>query len=324
MRYLTNSLLLILALGVTDLCAGTIYIGPGEKFERISQAEESFKDGDIVEIVPGTYNDCAVLLANDLTIRPKGWPQVKKRVRFEDVACEGKAIFVVSGDNTRIEGIEFVNARVPDLNGAGIRLQGTGLFLQDTYFLNNEHGILSGDDHDSHVVINRSTFEKNGKCPPEWGHGIYFGEVGSLKVTNSKFIATQTGHQIKSRALYTEIIGNEITDGPDGTSSYLIDISNGGTTVIEDNIMQKGPHTENNSAAICIACEGEYNRGQKVIVRNNTFTNETGNEVVFVKNLTGIAARFDNNTFSGDRTVLVEGSAVECIPEDERIDYRDR
>jgi len=37
----------------------------------------------------------------------------------------------------------------------------------------------------------------------------------------------------------TERIGNDIEDGPRGTSSYLVDISNGGTLIVENNTLKK-------------------------------------------------------------------------------------
>lgn len=290
--------------------AETIYIGAGEQFEYLSDAEKFLQDGDVVEIVPGVYNDCTIIRANDLVIRPKGWPASQDKVRFEDVACDSKAIFVIMGNNTRIEGIEFANARVPDGNGAGIRLEGASLALEDTYFYNNEMGILSGNNEESVVTINNSVFEKNGREPPVWGHGIYFGKIASLHVTNSTFFNQRTGHHIKSRALHTEVIGNTISDGDIGNASYSIDIPNGGSVIIEGNKVQKGPLSDNIVSAICIACEGEENRGRKIIVRNNEFTNDLSKRVIFVRNLTGISARLSDNQLLGNKSVLIEGPSL--------------
>ena len=43
---------------------------------------------------------------------------------------EGKAIWVIAGNDTTIENVELSGARVPDDNGAGIRQEGAGLTLR--------------------------------------------------------------------------------------------------------------------------------------------------------------------------------------------------
>jgi hypothetical protein len=76
-----------------------------------------------------------------------------------------------------------------------------------------------------------------------------------------------TGQSVTDRVTDREFVedvvvgvGMRITyrleDGPDGTASYLIDVTSGGEVVIADNVMQKGPKSENRSAAIHIAGEG--------------------------------------------------------------------
>ena len=305
MNYLHRMFLCVAMCFTCTAQAELIQVGPGEQFETLSAVASSLNDGDVIEIVPGVYRDCAVITANNLTIRPKGWSKINERVRFQDLACMEQAIFVIYGNNIWIEGIDFVNARVPDGNGAGIKYQGAYLFLQDTYFLNNEMGILTGPNINSKVFINNSVFELNGKEAPRWGHGVYVGAIGSLSVTNSTFLLQKTGHHIKSRALYTEVVGNEIKDGESGTASYSIDVANGGSVLIENNKIQKGPNSNNFSAAICVACEGEINVGKSIVVRNNIFINASGQQVAFLNNLTSIEAQLEDNQLIGDPATLV-------------------
>ena len=47
---------------------------------------------------------------------------------------------------------------------------------------------------------------------------------------DSHFSDTHEGHHIKSRALRTVLRGNDISDGPTGNSSYLVDVPNGAAT----------------------------------------------------------------------------------------------
>jgi hypothetical protein len=62
-------------------------------------------------------------------------------------------------------------------------------------------------------------------------------EVDISIVKNSHFVESREGHHIKSRAQRTEVIGNDIQDGPRGTASYLVDIPEGGSLVIEGNTL---------------------------------------------------------------------------------------
>ena len=71
------------------------------------------------------------------------------------------------------------------------------------------------------------TTARAGAC----AHAIYIENVDLLRVESSHFSNTRQGHSIKSRALRTEVIGCTITDGPDGTSSYLIEAPNGGALI---------------------------------------------------------------------------------------------
>ncbi|MFK8028164.1 MAG: hypothetical protein AB8C40_08925 [Gammaproteobacteria bacterium] len=298
-----------LCLSGVNAHAETLYVGEKEKYKTFIDVESQIKDGDVLEIAPGIYRECLIFEASNVVIRPKGWPKQEGKVRFQDVTCEDKGIFVLSGDDITVQGIEFVNARVPDYNGAGIRFEGANLLVEDSYFINNEMGVLTGKNLNSKVIVKRSVFEDNGlasiSSDVAIGHGLYVGEVASLYVFNSRFVNQKIGHHIKSRAIYNEIVGNKISDGENGTASYSIDISNGGSVLIEGNNIQKGPLSDNLGTAICIACEGGLNESKNIFVRNNEFINDTGREVVFLTNLTSTKERLENNMFKGAKVLDV-------------------
>lgn len=67
---------------------------------------------------------------------------------------QGKAIWVISGNNTMVEDIEFAGATVPDMNGAGIRAEGNNLTIRNCYFHDNQDGILTdgGNSTDHHRI----------------------------------------------------------------------------------------------------------------------------------------------------------------------------
>jgi hypothetical protein len=55
------------------------------------------------------------------------------------------------------------------------------------------------------------------------------------------------GHDVKSRARENYILYNRISDGPDGTASYEVDLPNGGLSYLIGKVIQQGPRTDNNT-----------------------------------------------------------------------------
>ena len=298
---LARSCLSMLALAMALCCVGTAWaktleVGPDQEFKAPSKAIAAAADGDVVEIAPvkDGYFDCAVLRANHLTVEGKGADVV-----LTDKTCEGKAIFVTAGNDITIRNITFTRARVPDGNGAGIRAEGSNLTVEKSRFINNENGILAADAPDSTIRILDSEFTRNGKCQNACAHGIYVGSIALLHIEGTKFFDTRDGHHVKSRAARTELIGNDIEDGPNGTSSYLVDISNGGTLIMENNILEKGRNCTNHSAAVVIGAEGLTQRTGELTFKNNRFTNDMSQETIFVRNLTATEALLTGNKLKG-------------------------
>ena len=130
-------------------------------------------------------------------------------------------------------------------------------------------------------------------------HGIYAGHAGLLRIERSRFLNQIVGHHIKSRAARTEVTGCDIADGPTGTSSFLIDIPNGGAVLIENNKLSKGPLASNKTVTIMIGAEGDTNATGAIVVRDNHFDNEQGRFTVFVRNLAAAPALLSGNVLTG-------------------------
>jgi hypothetical protein len=276
--------------------AETLLVGDGHKLKMPSEAAAVVKDGDTVQIEPheGGYFDCAVWRQNNLTIEGKG-----QNVVITDKACAGKALFVIDGNNVTIRNLTFQRARVPDKNGAGIRAEGGNLRIEHSRFVNNENGILSASNPKATLAIYDSEFIDNGKCDPVCAHGIYINQFAVLHIEHTTFRRTKQGHHIKSRALRTELIGNDVADGPDGTSSYLIDIPSGGGLVMRDNVLEKGPKSDNHSTAVSIGEEGVTQATPEITIANNQFTNDMSAQTIFVRNGTATPAMLSGNRFVG-------------------------
>lgn len=297
MKYFGVSLLAVIGLiDVSCAHAATLLVGADQPLKLPSDASMAAKSGDTVEIEPGLYEDCAVWAQNDLTITGTA-----PNVVIETKTCAGKGIFVIDGNNVTVKNLTLKGARVSDGNGAGIRSEGTNLTVNAVHFIENENGILINTAANSTVDISDSEFLANGSCANGAGcaHGIYAGHIALLKVANSKFLGTREGHHIKSRALRTELTGNEIRDGNVGTASYLVEISNGGNVLIQNNRLEKGPLCTNHGAAIVIGAEGVKQPTNDLIIKDNDFTNDYAAPVVFVKNITATTAVLSGNRFTG-------------------------
>lgn len=288
-----------------DGFARVLEVGPQHELKSPSAAAAAARDGDVIQIEPGEYADCAVWRANHLTITGKGTGK-EGGVVITTKTCQGKGLFVITGRDVTVRNLTFTGARVPDANGAGIRAEGRNLTVERSRFIDNENGILTASDPQSTIRITESEFARNGSCEKDCAHGVYINGVGLLRIERSRFLANRFGHHIKSRALVTELIGNEILDGETGTTSYLVDVPNGGTVVMEGNVLEKGRSSHNPGTAISIGAEGVKNPTTKLLFSDNRFSSHLPGTTVFVRNLTGAEAVLLKNQIVG-RVVPLAG-----------------
>lgn len=306
----------------------TLYVGSGAgEFATLSGAIASATAGYngantyTIDIDPGTYANDAAIINVPLTIEndnPGGGP-----VLLNDSADQGanptyaipnRKGILVSNASTTINGLTFEGAAVSvgdGGNGAGIRAQAGDLSVYNSSFIGNQDGILTDPDSSMHVLISNSVFTDNGNASgPDAGstHAIYVGKDASLTVQDSTFNGTQVGHDIKSRAAVTAIAGNYLDDGVTGTTSYAIDLPNGGMATIEGNTIVQGTNTQN-PAMIAYDAGGLAYTDNSLLVQDNNFTNYLPGLAIGVENFSGgngdppIPARLVRNDFtdlSGD------------------------
>ena len=284
--------------------AATLQVGPQRVLKLPSEAAKVAKDGDVVAIDAGVYpGDVAIWPQHRLTLRGVGG-----RAHLDAIgkAAEGKAIWVIKGNDITVENIEFSGARVPDLNGAGIRFEGTHLTIRNSHFHDNEMGILTGVNPLSDILIEGSEFNNNTVDYRRYGrlgHNIYIGNVRRFTLRNSYIHDANIGHNVKSRAKENYILYNRIMDERNG-SSYLVDLPDGGNSYIIGNLFRQSENTDNPAM---IAFAAEHNRDnpkQTLYVVNNTFVNDR-NGGIFVNNHSVAPAILINNLFVGKGMVLV-------------------
>jgi hypothetical protein len=277
-------------------------VGPDKELKTPSAAAALVKDGDSVRIDAGTYQDCAVWRANLLTIVGLG------DVIVRDKVCEDKALFITRGSDITILNITFMNGRASDHLGAGILSEGVNLTVEDSRFIDNENGILVPDRTGSQIAIHHDTFQRNGLCSPICTHAVNVGRVQSLSVLQSTFVGQKQGHNVRSRALDTQLLGDEISDGPDGTASLAVDIPDGGRLTMSECTIEKGPKTGNHSTAISIGEESNRNQTPEIRIDHTSFTNNYAKEpVTFLVNKTRANAQLATNTMHGTEATWLSG-----------------
>lgn len=272
-----------------------IQVGEGKEFSSPSEAEKSAVDGDTIEIYAGGVylGDEVVWKQNNIKIKGVGG---RPHIKGKGLIANGKALWVITGNNVVIENIEFSNAKVKDQNGAAIRNSGKHLKIVNCYIHHNENGILTGSGKDTIIEIQGSEFSYNGFGGGRT-HNIYVGNIAKFLLVNSYIHHAYIGHNVKSRAKKNIILYNKIIDGKGGQSSYAIDISNGGETYIIGNIIQQGKRTEN-STLVSYAAEGFKYLNKTLYLVNNTLVNDRYFGM-FVKGSEGSNIFLINNIFYG-------------------------
>ena len=263
-------------------------VGPGSALDNPSAAARVVQDGDVVLIEAGEYYDCAIWTASDLTIIGAG-----PNVTITDTTCQGKALFVVRGDRMTVRNLTLARARVPDGNGAGIRLEGQGLTLERVRFVNNQVGLLAGAlGPDAEVRISNCSFEGGGTGGLRPLFAVSVGSSRLLRVENSTFVGIKGG-QIRSEADRTELLGNQIATGT-GEAPAVAVLATGGDVVMEDNLLTIGPNSPRPPAALLAAGQGTLS------LRRNRLINDGDQKVALLLDWTAAEPLLEDNHVEPD------------------------
>ncbi len=274
-------------------------VGPGQTYTLPSQVSTLVANGDTVDIAAGTYaSDVARWQADDLLLRGIGG---YAHLESNGTSWGDKAIWVIQGDRTTVEWIEFSECAVPDQNGAGIRQEGRYLTVRHCYFHDNENGILGGEVHPSTIRIEYSEFGHNG-YGDGYSHNLYIGNVDSLIFRYNYSHHANVGHELKSRAWVNMIEYNRLGNEATGTASREIDLPNGGQAYLIGNVVQQGLQGEN-SNMVGYGLEGLTNPGlHELYAIHNTLVNEkTVGSYFAVPNDMGLFKAY-NNILAGGGT----------------------
>lgn len=275
--------------------AVVLRVGRRQPITTLAEAARRAQPGSIVEVQAGDYvGDVATWPQDDLSLRAVGG---RVRVIAQGAHAQGKGLFVMTGQRQRIEGFDFVGTRVPDRNGAGIRLERGSLTLRDCRFHDNENGLLASNDPAITLDIEGCEF---GRIAPGDGrtHNCYVGAIARLSVTGSWFHSGHTGHLLKSRAAVNHVFYNRLADGP-GSASYELEFPNGGVAVVVGNLIEQGPSTQN-FHLVGFGAEGLTHRRQALLMVNNTLIDRRAKGGVYLRVANGVErVRILNNLLAG-------------------------
>ena len=289
--------------------AQTLNVGPGQTYATPCAAIAAAPAGSTILIdAAGNYaGDVCAWSTNSLTLRG-----VNGRPRIDAAGnhAQGKAIWVIVGNDTTIENVELSGCRVPDGNGAGIRQEGRNLTVRRAYFHDNENGILAGDNTGSTILIEYSEFARNG-AGDGMTHNLYINHVDTLIFRYNWSRGANVGHLLKSRARQNFVLYNRLTGETGGTESYEINLPSGGASYVIGNLIQQ-PSTSPNGAMLDYLSEpGSANPDDHLFVVNNTFVNQrSAGTFVQINAATVSPVVVRNNIFFGNGTVATQATAV--------------
>jgi hypothetical protein len=302
--YINSYFYLIVFIIVNIACATIIHVGPTRQIKHPANAASIINDGDTVDIDGDTtylVNTDIKWYANRALIRGAN---SRAHLKMVSTSFVEKALFVINGDNTIVENIEFSGAKVaPEItgirNGAGIRVQCSGLTVRYCYFHDNEDAILGGSS--GHILYEYSEFAHNGTNG--YTHNMYVSHADTFTLRFCYTHHCKSGHTVKSRAKVNFILYNRIMDETTGNCSYLVDLPNGGTSYVIGNLIHQGANSEN-PTLITFGEEGLNNPNTDLYVVNNTMVNDY-HSGTFVRVASGAQpAKVVNNLYVGAGQLL--------------------
>lgn len=274
--------------------------------QSLQAALERAVDGDEIHLVAGVHRgQVAVVRQRRLTLKGVGGRTV---LLADGRHAQGKGILVVANGDITVENLEFRGARVPDRNGAGIRFERGRLEVRDCRFVDNQMGLLAGNDGQAELRVLGSTFRDAPVVEGSLPHLLYAGRIASLFVQDSRFEGGRRGHLLKSRARLNHVLDSHLVDGPGGTASYELEFPEGGTAVVLGNTLGQNAATGNPSL-IDFGAElrpgRDDGREHRLVLAHNTLINERRSDSswfvrVRSENLPRpLSAHFVNNVYRG-------------------------
>ncbi|HOD80197.1 MAG: hypothetical protein BWX88_00449 [Planctomycetes bacterium ADurb.Bin126] len=207
--------------------AAELDVGADKPLKRIEDALARAGAGDVIRVHPGpgngTYEKVALYVDRPrLTIRAVGAQRIKLCGQGFDYSGRGRtprAIvqFNPGADGCVLEGFELYGARNGSFNGAGVRInQANDVTVRNCDIHDNDMGIMSNGNGTQaagrNQLIESCLIRSNGTTRhPGYNHNLYLGGT-SVTLRGCEIHSSVTGHNIKSRAHLTRVLGCYVHD----------------------------------------------------------------------------------------------------------------
>jgi hypothetical protein len=213
-------------------------------FSSAADAASNVRDGQTIRILKNAYGgwrEGLAIKANNVTIIGDTGAALYGAV------IEGIGLIAGYGNDLKVQNLEIFNVH-GDGSASAIRFLGKNFTGRNLHIHDCDMGLLSAGDNGvitlEDVVIS--------DCGGSGGqaHNIYVSSNDHGTASHFIFRRSQSlqavgqGHLLKSRALATTI-ENSLLAMLDANSSRCIDISDGGTVVVSNNVIQQGPKSDN-------------------------------------------------------------------------------
>jgi hypothetical protein len=197
------------------------------------------RDGDVIEVLGGTYREAVKITLRNLTIRGVGGQPHFDCARL--ALADDKACLLLAADGITLENLEISGAAIPEsvgANGACVRNEPNKNFtLRHLACHSSQDGVLS---FGGTIVIENSEFYDNGWT--DRTHNVYFAGDCSVTVRGSIFRDARIGHEFKSRCYETKISDSTFISKK---GSRNLDISDGGETLVYRSRFEKTRGAQN-------------------------------------------------------------------------------
>jgi hypothetical protein len=278
-----------------DIAGGAeLHVGPGQPFSRPEEALAKARAGDVLVIHRlengQSYEGVALLVrVPHLTIRAAR-EDAGGRVKVSGSGFEysgaghvPRAIvqFDPDAQDGVLEGFELSDAHNATHNGAGVRInQANGVRILDCDIHGNDMGVMSNGRANSEPSsgadqwIECCTIHQNGAPQdPGYNHNLYLGGT-SVTVINCEVYASVTGHNVKSRAHVTRIIGCYIHDAAAREIDLVDEAGNtdlpGSDALLLRNVIVKAKNNAGNHTVIHFGQDGGHDRNGTLYLIHNT------------------------------------------------------
>lgn len=244
-------------------------VGLGAPFKDLSAALVAARDGDRIDVLPGTYQGQVAEVKGRLHLRGLGAGAV---FQAPGRLAADTGILVVHGDVT-VENMGFSGARRAYGNGAGIRFMQGRLEVRNCHFSDNEMGLLGSDHPQAELRVLDSVFQSAPRHRGQLHHLLYASTMARLEVQGCRFEGGWRGHLIKSRARENIICYNLLRDGAGGEASYELELTEGGHNLVLGNVIVQAPGTQNRSI-VAVGYDAKPNLTHSLVFTHNTLVNQ--------------------------------------------------